>query len=129
VDGTTISDLHGRLVRDTFGRRLSDQDTFLVFVLLHSCRVVLSGPVLTDRPGVREVAAHTQRGVSEALASAWAGTADERADPSFWYHRWNGEWGAYGHAGRLSPEEQGRLEGLRAELERHPFVSRLEPED
>src|SRR5262245_16173944 len=90
VDGTTIYELHGRLVRDTFGVRLCDRVAFLVFVLLHSYRVVMSGSVLTDRPGVQEVAADTQRGVSEALASAWAGTADERADPHFWYCRWNG---------------------------------------
>ena len=129
MDRTTIYDLHGRLVRDTFGRRLTDADAFLVFVLFHTHRVVLSGPVLTDRPGVGEVAADTQRGVSEALASAWAGTDDERADMYFWYYRWNGEWGSYGHAERLSPAEAGRLEQLRAALERHPFVSRLEPED
>jgi len=129
VDGTTIYDLHGRLVRDTFGRRLSDSDAFLVFVLFHRYKVVLSAPVLTDRPGVREVAADTQRGVSEALASAWAGTEDARADLYFWYYRWNGDWGSYGHAERLSPAERERLEQLRAELERHPFVSRLQPED
>jgi hypothetical protein len=127
--GTTIYDLHARLVRDTFGRRLSEEDAFLVFVLLHSYRVVLSGPVLTDLPGVLEVAAHTQRGVSEALASAWTGTADDRADPYFWYFRWNGDWGSYVHAERLSAQEQARMEQFRAELERHPFVSRLEPAD
>ena len=129
MDGVTIYDLHGRLVRDTFGRRLNDADAFLVFLLFHSYRVVLSGPVLTDRTNVREVAALTQRSVSEALASAWAGTADERGDPYFWYYRWNGDWGSYGHAERLSPEELVRLEELRAELERHPLVTCMEPED
>jgi len=124
-----IDDLHGRLVRDTFGRRLTDSDAFLLFVLLHSYRIVLSGPVLTDRPAVQEVAAHTQRGVSEALASAWAGTSDERANPYFWYYRWNGDWGSYGHAERLSLAEVERLGQLRMELERHPLVSRLEPVD
>jgi hypothetical protein len=129
VDGITIYDLHARLIRDTFGRRLNDVDAFLVFVLFHGYRLVLSGPILTDRPNVQTVAALTQRSVSEVLASTWAGSADERADPCFWYHRWNGDWGSYGHAERLSPEEQARLEDLRTELERHPFVSRLEPED
>jgi hypothetical protein len=129
VEGTTIYDLHGRLVRDTFGRRLRDEDAFLVFVLLHGYRIALSGPVLSDRPGVTEVAAVTQRGPSEALASAWAGTQDEQADPHFWYGRWNGDWGSYGRAERLSSEEQERLGEQRAALERHPFVCRLEPED
>src|SRR5213595_3883123 len=106
MEVTTIYDLHGRLVRDTFGRRLSDQDAFLVFVLFQSYRIILSGPVLTDRPGVLRVAALTQRGVSEALASAWVGTQDEQADPYFWYRRWNGDWGSYGHAEQLSSVER-----------------------
>jgi hypothetical protein len=129
MDGTTIYDLHGRLVRDTFGPRLSDQDAFLVFVLFHSYRIVLSSPILADRAGVLEVAAHTQRGVSEALASAWVGTQDERADPYFWYYRWNGAWGSYHHAERLSSTEWDRLKELRARLEQHPWVLRLELED
>jgi len=129
VDGTTIYDLHGRLIRDTFGLRLSDQDAFLVFVLFHGYRILLAGPILTDRPGVLEVAATTQRGVAEALASAWRGTQDQRADPAFWYLRWNGEWGSYHHSERLSPAERERLDRLRAVLEQHPFVRRLEPEE
>jgi hypothetical protein len=107
VDGTTICDLHGRLIRDTFGRRLTDSDAFLVFVLFHCYRVVLSGPVLIDRPGVVEVAADTQRGVSESLASAWTGTEDRRADLYFWYYRWNGEWGSYDHAERAAETTAG----------------------
>jgi hypothetical protein len=83
VDETTIYKLHKRLVRDTFGQHLSDQDAFLVFLLFHSYRIVLSGPILTDRPGVQQVAAATQPWVSEALASAWTGTQDERADPYY----------------------------------------------
>jgi hypothetical protein len=129
MDGTTIYDFHGRLIRDTFGRRLNDQDAFLVFVLFHSYRFVLSGPILTDRPGVLEVAANTQSGVSEALASVWAGTQDARARATYWYFRWNGDWGSYGHAEQLSPQEQQRFEELRTQIECHPFVSRTELED
>lgn len=129
MDVTTIYDLHGRLLRDTFGRRLSDTDAFLVFVLFHGYRVWLSAPLLTDRPGVQEVHALTQRSVADALASVWAGTTDERADSYFWYFRWNGVWGSYGHAEGLSLEERERLEQLRAALESHPFVLKLQPED
>ena len=129
VDGVTIYDLGGRLIRETFGRQLSDSDALLVFILFHCYRIELSGPVLTDRPGVCWVAADTQRGVSESLASAWAGTEDPRANPYFWYHRWNGEWGSYSHAEQLSTTEAERLDQLRMQLERHPFVSRFEPED
>jgi hypothetical protein len=126
---TTIYDLHGRLLRDTFGRRLSDNDAFLVFALFHGYRVILSADVLSDRPGIEQVAAITQRGVSEALASMWAGTDDKRNDTYFWYFRWNGEWGSYGHAENLSPKEADRFAFLKARLEQHPFVLRFEPED
>jgi hypothetical protein len=128
MSGTTIYDLHGRLLRDTFGRPLNDQDAFLVFVLFHGHRIVLTAPILTDRPGVQEVAAITQRHVSEALASLW-GAKEDQSKPSYWYHRWNGVWGSNEHAYCLTPAGRERLEQLRAELERHPFVSRLEPED
>ena len=129
MSGTTIYDLHGRLIRDTFGRRLNDQAAFLIFVLFHTHRIVLSAPILTDRPAALEVAAHTQRGVSEALASVWAGTDDKRANSTYWYFRWNGEWGSYGHAERLSPEEKERFDELRTQIECHPFVRCTEPED
>jgi hypothetical protein len=131
-EGTTIYDLHGRLLRDTFGGGLSDPDAFLIFALFHHYQVELSGPVLTDRPNMRagdKVHADTQRGCSEALASLWAGRDDERSSYAYWYHRWNGDWGSYGHAERLSPEEKSRLRSLVAELERHPFVRRFIPED
>jgi hypothetical protein len=73
MDGTTISDLHGRLLRDTFGGSLKWEDAFLVFVLFHNYRVVLCKPILTDRPGITGVDAITQRGASESLASMWKG--------------------------------------------------------
>ena len=129
MDGTTIYDLHGRLLRDTFGSRLSDQDAFLIFVLFHTRRVILSDPVLTDRPGIREVAAITQNGVSDALASIWAGKDDQRAVSNYWYFRWNDEWSGYHHAERLTAEETERLAFLQQQLEQHPFVGWFEIED
>jgi hypothetical protein len=131
-EGTTIFDLHGRLLRDTFGPTLDDSDAFLVFVLFHHYQIELSGPVLTDRPNLQagdRVHAETQRGCSGAIASLWSGSDDERASYVYWYRRWNGEWGSYGHAERLSAEEKARLRALMKELERHPFVRRIMPED
>src|SRR4051812_48069634 len=105
---TTIDDLHGRLLRDTFGRDLDDRDAFLLFTLFHHYQIELAGPVLADRPSMGagdRVHADTQRGCAEALASLWAGCDDERADYTYWYWRWNDEWGSYGHAEDLSAEE------------------------
>jgi len=125
----TIYEMQGSLLRETFGSDLSDLDAFLVFVLFHSYRVILKEGVLSDRPGVQEVSAGTQRSVSESLASLWRGRDDVRADYAYWYRRWNGKWGSYSHAENLTTEEQKRLEYLREQLERHPAVVRMEPED
>jgi hypothetical protein len=129
LEGTTIYDLPGRLLRDTFGRTLKDQDAFLVFVLFHSHRVVLCEPILTDRPGITEVFPHSQRGVSSALASLWEGTDDPRANYVYWYYKWNGEWRGYDHADHLTDEERERFEFLKQRLEEHPFVTAFEPEN
>lgn len=117
MNEATIDELHRRLIRETFRRGLTDSDAFLIFVLFHSYRIVLSGPVLNDRPNVQEVEPLTQRSVSEALAAYWAGATDERSNYLYWYHRWNGEWGGYSHAENLSLVERERLEQLRAALE------------
>lgn len=130
--GTTIESLPGRLIRDTIGRGIDDRDAFLLFTLLHDYQIELAGPVLTDRPKLKEgdrVAAFTQRDCSAALASVWAGTKDPRADYTYWYIRWNGEWGSYGHAHALTEEESARLEILKGLIEKHPFVRRLVPDD
>ena len=128
MQGTTIYDLRGRLLRDTFGESLVDQDAFLVFVLFHSHRVVLAEPILTDRPGIVEVAADTQRGVSESLASMWPKT-DRRSDMYYWYYSWNGDWRGYEHADNLTDAERERLAVLKRKLEGHAFVAWFEPED
>src|SRR5262245_49611060 len=132
MKGTTILGLHGRLLRDTFGCNISDQDAFLLFTLFHMFQVELAGPVLTDRRQLgagSRVCAITQRHCSQALASVWRGSGDPRGHYTYWYLRWNGEWGSYGHAENLSEEEQIRLRELTEKLEAHPFVRRLIPED
>jgi hypothetical protein len=128
-DGTTILDLHGRLLRDTFERGLKDGDAFLLFTLFHTHQVELAAPVLTDRPDVLRVCALTQRCCAEALASLWSGCDDPRASPAHWYWLWNGEWKGYNHAENLTGEEAERLRQLVGQLEGHPWVRRVTPED
>ena len=129
MNGTTIYDICGKILRDTFGGSLNDDDAFLVFVLFHSNRILLVENALKDCPGACEVAALTQRCVSEGLASMWNGTDDCRADYCYWYYRWNGDWGGYQHAENLSVAERARFTELKQRLERHPFVVGFEPED
>jgi len=128
-EGTTIYDFHGRLLRDTFGRDLNDRHAFLLFTLFHTHQIDLAAPVLTDRPLVLQVCPITQRHCAEALASVWSGCDDPRAKPAYSYWGWNGEWEAYHHVENLAGEEAERLRQLIGQLERHPFVSRIVPED
>jgi hypothetical protein len=128
---TTIYDFHGRLLRDTFGKKIDDRDAFLLFTLFHLCQVELTGQVLSDRPGLGpgdKIEPITQRSCSEALASLWTGD-DARSDYCYWYYRWNGDWGSYGHAENLTREEVQRLLHLKEQLERHPFVKRFIAEE
>ena len=129
MSGITIYEIHGRVLQDTFDNQLSDSDCFLLFTLLHQYRLILAAPVLADRPNVLDISALTQRGVSESLASLWVGTEDPRADPNYWYFRWNGVWGSYGHSEHLTQTEVDRLDYLRRRLEQHRFISQLIPEE
>lgn len=72
TQGTTIYDVHGRLLRDAF----------LLFACFHYYQIELDGPFLTDRPNMQGgdlVHAETQRGCAEALASLGSGCDDERS--------------------------------------------------
>ncbi len=131
-DGTTIYEFHGQILRDTFGCDLTDSDAFLLFALFHHYQIELSGAVVTDRPNLKagdRIHAHTQRGCAAALASIWLASEDERADCMYWYRRWNGDWGSYGHAENLNNKESDGLRSLIQKLERHPYVRRFLPED
>ena len=128
---TTIDEIRGQILRDTFGRSLSDSDAFLLFVLLHHYEIKICGNVLRDRPTLGAgswLAPDTQRGCGAALASIWAGTGDARSDYLYWYSRWGGEWGSYEHADNLTLQESARLRELISRLQEHIFVSRLRPE-
>ena len=79
LEPTTYQELHGRLLRDTFGHDLSDEDALLLFTIFHYHQVELSRPqVFADekRPDIyyRVLAGPLpRRQCAEALASVWAG--------------------------------------------------------
>ena len=131
-DPTTINDLLGRILRDTFRSDLNDLDVFLLFSIFHLYQIELAGAFLTDRPHLKGgdlIHADTQRGCSSAMASIWANSDDERSDYAYWYWRWNADWGSYARLENLSDGEKERLRWLMGRLETHPFVRRLVPED
>lgn len=124
----SIYELHERIVRDTFPDGLSGADALLVFSILHSYQVELAGPVLTDRPcGAGSlVPAGTQRECGSAIAGLWAGTEDRRAGYEHWYFEWNSR---VGSPERHTAAERIRMRDLVRQIEGHPFVARLVPED
>jgi hypothetical protein len=125
----TFQQFHERLIADTFPQRLTDDDAFFVFAILHSYVTFLTGPVLSDAPECQKLFATTQRGAAEALTVLWHGSDDERAQSSYWYWKWNTDWEGYSHLENLSPLEKARMRNLKQRIEEHPFVARLEPED
>src|SRR5262245_21389389 len=131
---TTYRELHGRLLRDTFGRDISDADAFLLFTAFHYHQVELSRPQVyaeEKRPDIyyRVLAGPLPpRQCAEALASVWAGELDVRAEPSHWLCRWQDDWGGYVRVRWLSASEVARLYKLVGLLERHPFVARFIPD-
>lgn len=125
----TIYQFHSRILRDVFPTGLSDTDAFLVFCLLHNYRINVQEGSISDRASVRAIEPITQRDSAAAIASIWTGTDDVRASPSYWYFRWNGEWGSYGHFENLSEEESSRLKVLERQLCDHPLIARFEEDE
>jgi hypothetical protein len=129
ANAPTFQQFHERIIADSFPERLTDDDAFLVFAILHSYIIVLTGPVLSDAPDCHKILAATQWGAADALAVLWRGTTDERAHSSHWYWMWNTDWDGYRHLENLSPEEKVRMRSLKHRIEEHPFIEQLVPED
>src|SRR5262245_47029139 len=97
ADAPSFQQFHERIIADSFPQRLTDDDAFLVFAILHSYIIVLTSPILGDAPDCYKIYATTQRGAADALAALWRGTADERAHYTHWYWKWNTDWDSYRH--------------------------------
>lgn len=130
MNAVLVADFHARIVRDTFDAGLSEADSLLLFAVLHSYQVEVSGPVLSNCPVVGAgslIAAITQRHCGEVLSALWPGDL-RRDDYMYWYRAWQ-DWGSYSRFDDLTAAERARMRWLIGQLERHPFVTRLVPED
>lgn len=126
-DTVSLDALHGRILRDAFGSLTCEGDGLLLFSILHSYQLVLSGPVLGEEwsEAGSQVSAPTQRGCASAVAELFTG---DRAEPMYWYYQWN-VWGAYGRVETLSDEERARMRELMRQMQTHPFLSGFAFED
>jgi hypothetical protein len=85
-----LKELHEALVREGLGSQPNDDDALAMMILLHTHRLLLSSGSLSDRPGVKEIAATTQRYAAETIASAWPDRSDTtRTAPAYWYYEFN----------------------------------------
>lgn len=128
--GPVPEDVWGVVVRDTFPDRLSDADALLLFNILHLYAIEPAVPLPPDTPWLVDgrFEGDTQRGCGATLAGLWAGADDWRANPVNWYYEWNVRMN-YSGASRLTPEQRARTRELIRQIEQHPLVARLVPED
>jgi len=126
---TTRNNYHAKVIAEVFDQSLSDADAMLVMALLHEYCFHLPGPILRDATSVQSFSALTQRDAGTCLARIWRGTDNPRASYAHWYHAWNGEWGSYGRLESLTRAERQRMSELKQQIETHPAVTELIPED
>ncbi len=86
----TVDEMHRSLAEAGLGPRPTDDDGLAVMLLLHTHHILLGGAVLSDLPGVQDLAALTQRHAAEIIAAAWPDRKDAtRTSPPHWYYTFN----------------------------------------
>jgi hypothetical protein len=130
VEQVPLADFHSHVVRDSFPNGLSEQDSLLLFTVLHCYQFELAGSVISGTPAIAartRLSAETQRGCGDLVAELWPAEVPQ-SNYMHWYRLWN-EWGSYSRFAELTCSERSRMRWLISELEKHPFVARLVPED
>lgn len=117
------------LAKDLLGAQPGDDDLLTLMLLLHTHHIWLPRPLLTDRPGVAEVAALTQHHAAQVAAAAWPDRTDARkSDCEYWEEEFCTRTLYELTADRPEPWLE-RVERLRSVALAHPLVERMEPED
>jgi hypothetical protein len=125
----TSDNFHNLLIEECFSTDISDEEAFLLFVVLHLYAIRIPEGLLSDRPESTKWHGLTQRGASASLAYLWRNTNDERREDMYWYWRWNKEWNEYAHAENLSQAEQEALSKIISKLCEHPWVVNIFEDD
>jgi len=123
-----VDGLHRDWVAFLLGSNPDDFSALAVMALMHTHNIALSQSP-DDRPGVGALNAITQRHAATLLATSWPDEADsQRTDPYYWFARFNAEM-PYELVDDMPNEIRGRVEFLREQLEQHPTVTLVSPED
>jgi hypothetical protein len=117
------------LIADILGTPLNEEDALVVMILLHTHGIGLTRPVLSDPPGVTDLAAITQRHAAEVVAGLWPDRADpDRTNYAWWYWRFNTQV-PFESIDDVPHPCRGRVKDLRRRLEGHPLVACVRSED
>jgi hypothetical protein len=86
----TLEEMHRALAQVGLGPQPADDDGLAVMLFLHTHHLQLGAASLSDRPGVRDLAALAQRHAAEVVAAAWPSRQDSlRMSPQHWYYEFN----------------------------------------
>jgi hypothetical protein len=124
----TIDTIHADLIRANLVAPLDTEETLLWMTLVHTHAIRLTAPLLTDRPGVIELAAVTERHAAEMAARLWEGRRASNATGFDWHRRYH-EDARYQSVDDVPAEHRRRLEELRERLATDPRVAAVTPED
>lgn len=123
VDSTRF---HIELARELFQTPLDDDDVFCLMLLLHACIIRLSVEAQVEG-GVKGFEGITSRHIAEVAASLFS--VGDKADPDYWYHRWNDDFMGYAVLENIPDRLKSRLRRIKDAIELHPWVEQLENDD
>jgi hypothetical protein len=125
----TTNQLYRTLAKIGFGERPAEDDALALMIVLHTHRLRLGGIALTDRPGVSELAAITQRHAAEVIAEAWPTREDrDRTSREHWYCAFNART-PFEVVDDIAPEWRSRVERVRSQVAGSGLIAGLDPED
>ena len=125
----TIDEIHRLIAKDALGEHPDDDDALGLMLLLHTHRIHLREPILTDRPGVLELAAITQRHASEVVAAVWPNRVDaKRIDRGYWFFAFNART-PYEVVEDIPAEWMIRVRKVLDRLSEHRLIGALKVED
>jgi hypothetical protein len=120
--GIAVDKVHTELLRGVISGQLTQEDALLWMVLIHTHKIQLRSPMLTDAHGVTTLAPATQRQAASVIAALWPDRASQQAEYTFWYREYQLKT-PYEDISEVPPHQLARLVQLRAALLQDPRVA------
>lgn len=85
-----LDELLATIVREAIGPEPTEDDGLAMMLVLHTHRLLLAAAQVSDRPGMQEIEALTQRAAAEVIASAWPDRSNKTwTKHAEWYWAFN----------------------------------------